>query len=138
MQGTPGTMQQAPHYEDVMAEICAFLAEAIDRARAAGIPEDRVIVDPGIGFGKTVEHNLTILARLPALASLPAPVLLGTSRKTFIGSILNIDIENRLEGTLATLARAIDGGAAILRVHDVAAARRFVEVYLACKNVVFR
>ncbi len=134
MKGTPGDMQDNPLYNDIMGEIMAFLAEAISRAEGAGISRDRIAIDPGICFGKTVEGNITILKRLPEFKRLNAPILIGTSRKSFIGKVLELEANQRLEGTLATLAIAIQGGASILRVHDVEAARRFIDMYHAlCK-----
>jgi len=97
------------------------------------VAADRICIDPGIGFGKTVEDNITILKRLSVLSRLEAPIVIGTSRKSFIGKMLDVESDKRLEGTLATLARATDEGASILRVHDVAAARRFMTMYLACR-----
>ncbi|MBN1282518.1 MAG: dihydropteroate synthase [Proteobacteria bacterium] len=129
MKGTPRTMQEAPRYGDLMAEIGSFLADAMARAEGAGVARDRLIVDPGIGFGKTVEHNLTIIAHLDELSALKAPILIGTSRKAFIGKVLDLEVDERLEGTLATLAIAVDKGASILRVHDVSPARRFLDMY---------
>ncbi len=134
MKGTPRTMQEAPHYTDLMTEITAFLSDAISRAISAGIHRRNIMIDPGIGFGKTVTDNVTILRRLADLCDLNAPIVIGTSRKSFIGKILDVDIENRLEGTLATLAIAIDGGASILRVHDVGPTKRFTDMYCACRG----
>jgi len=134
MKGTPRTMQLDPTYEDVMAEIGSFLRESIGMAVRAGVARDAVVVDPGIGFGKTAGHNVEILRRLAELSSLGSPVLVGASRKSFIGKILDVKVNQRLEGTLAAVAASIRGGAHILRVHDVAAVRRFVEMYLALSS----
>lgn len=129
IKGTPKTMQQNPTYDDVVAEVCATLAAHAARAQQAGIPRDNIWIDPGIGFGKTVEHNLQLLRALPQLKTLGYPVLIGTSRKSFIGHILGgLPPEERLEGTLATLALAVAWGADIVRVHDVQAAVRAVKV----------
>ncbi|MDW8106097.1 MAG: dihydropteroate synthase [Armatimonadota bacterium] len=129
IKGTPKTMQQNPTYDDVVAEVCATLAAHAMRAQQAGIPRDHIWIDPGIGFGKTVEHNLQLLRALPQLKALGYPVLIGTSRKSFIGHILGgLPPEERLEGTLATLALAVAWGADIVRVHDVQAAVRAVKV----------
>lgn len=121
MIGEPRTMQDDPRYDDVVDEVGAFLVERIEAARAAGIADESIMVDPGIGFGKTVAHNLTLLAELPRLvARVGLPVLLGTSRKWFIGRLLGIDRpEERDEGTLATVVWALDRGARMVRVHDV-------------------
>ncbi|MEO0074164.1 MAG: dihydropteroate synthase, partial [candidate division WOR-3 bacterium] len=119
MKGRPRTMQKNPVYADLMAEITAWLQAAVERAEQAGIAEDRIVVDPGIGFGKTVEHNFTILRRLGELKSLGRPVLVGPSRKSFIGKTLDVGTEERLEGTLAACVLAASNGADILRVHDV-------------------
>lgn len=120
MQGTPQTMQINPTYEDCVREIAEFLKQQAEAALKAGLPKDRIIVDPGIGFGKTVEHNLEILRRLREIKALGFPVLIGTSRKSFIGKILGIEIPaERVWGTAATVAIAIANGADIVRVHDV-------------------
>lgn len=111
-------------YTDVMAEVIAWLRERIVVAVAAGIPRHQLIVDPGIGFGKTVGQNLELMRRFAELRSLGLPILAGTSRKSFIGLTLNLPIEERLEGTAATVALAIAAGAAIVRVHDVRAMAR--------------
>jgi dihydropteroate synthase len=125
IRGTPRTMQQAPVYEDVVADTLRFLRQRIAVATDAGIAFDRLLIDPGFGFGKTVAHNLAILRRLREYTSAGAPVLLGTSRKSTIGHVLGgLPPEERLEGTAATVAAAILGGAAVVRVHDVAAMRR--------------
>ena len=130
MLGTPKTMQQAPHYEDVVTEVRDFLAERAQYAQSQGIPREAIAVDPGIGFGKTVEHNLELLRRLPELVELGFPVLVGPSRKSFIGAILGLGVEERLEGTLAACAVAVVRGADILRVHDVREVRRAADLAL--------
>jgi len=119
MQGTPGDMQDNPTYEDVVTDICDFLARRIAAAVDAGIEEQQIIVDPGFGFGKTVEHNIEILRRLGEFRRLGRPVLIGTSRKSTIGEVLDKPVEERLWGTAATCAVAIANGANIIRVHDV-------------------
>lgn len=125
MQGEPRTMQDAPHYDDVVADVGRFLIERLDAARAAGIPDGRLMADPGIGFGKTGEHNLILLAHLDRLATVvPAPLLVGTSRKSFIGAVLDTPVDEREEGTLATTIWAFERGAAMVRVHDVEGAVR--------------
>jgi dihydropteroate synthase len=120
MQGSPQTMQNQPAYKDVVAEVSHFLAGQIAVAEEAGIQRDQIAVDPGIGFGKTVSHNLMLLSRLDALLALGCPVLVGTSRKSFIGQVLNRPSPgDRLWGTAATIAWAVAHGASIVRVHDV-------------------
>lgn len=119
IRGTPQTMQHNPQYEDVVKEIIESLAGGIRRAEEAGVGRDQIIIDPGIGFGKTVEHNLEILRRLSEFRPLGCPILVGTSRKSFIGSVLDLPVEERMEGTAATVAIAIVRGADIVRVHDV-------------------
>ena len=119
MQGLPRDMQDNPHYDDLMGEIAAFLLERAEAAEEAGIERSRIIIDPGIGFGKTLDHNLEIIRRLPELKSLGYPLLLGPSRKSFIGRILDLPPGERLEGTAAAVALGIAGGADIVRVHDV-------------------
>ncbi len=120
IKGTPRNMQTDPVYDDVISEITAYLAESITIATGAGIPRDRILIDPGIGFGKNLEHNLTILRRLDEFRVLGCPLVLGTSRKRFIGSILDVpEPRDRIEGTAATVAIGIERGAHIIRVHDV-------------------
>jgi dihydropteroate synthase len=121
MQGTPATMQAEPHYDDVMAEIRRFFEERLQHAAASGIAGPQAVFDPGIGFGKTLEHNLEILARLEEFQSLGRPICLGVSRKGFIGSVLHgRPVEQRLAGSLAAACWAVGRGAAqIIRVHDV-------------------
>jgi dihydropteroate synthase len=126
MRGTPKTMQAAPRYDDVLAEVRSFLAERTAAAAAAGLGADRTILDPGIGFGKRPEDNLTLLNRLTDLAELGRPIMVGPSRKSFLGAILDLPAEERLEGTLAAAVLAVARGAHILRVHDVEAVRRAV------------
>lgn len=128
MKGTPETMQVDPQYEDFFAEIGCFLEERVDAARAAGIPRDRIIVDPGVGFGKTFEHNLALIDNLDFLDALGLPVLAGVSRKAFIGKALGAGPGERLEGSLAAGVLCIERGAHILRVHDVRAMRRAADM----------
>ena len=132
MRGTPATMQQDTAYDDLMGELAFFLGAAVDRALAAGVGDDQIAIDPGTGFGKTTEHNLAILRRLPELAVLGRPILVGPSRKSFIGNILDLPVEERLEGTLATVAYAVVQGARILRVHDVRPTVRVARMVEAC------
>lgn len=119
MKGTPRDMQVNPAYEDLIHEIIEGLRESIDIALRGGIPPDKIIVDPGIGFGKTVEHNLIILNRLRELEVLGKPMLIGVSRKSFIGKVLNRDVGERVVGTASACALSIANGADIIRVHDV-------------------
>jgi dihydropteroate synthase len=126
MQGTPLTMQNAPHYDDLIGEVRAFLSDRLRVAAAAGIPAERVIVDPGIGFGKTLDHNLEILRRQEAFHTLGRPLLLGFSRKAFLGKILDRPPAERLEGTIAAAVLSVERGAHILRVHDAGPVARAV------------
>jgi len=119
MKGEPKNMQLNPTYEDTVAEIIRFLRNRIEFAISKGIEEDKIIIDPGIGFGKRVKDNLVILKNLNSFKSLGKPILIGTSRKSFIGKILNLDVEERLEGTIASNIVAVLKGASIVRVHDV-------------------
>ncbi len=117
--GSPRTMQKDPTYRNVVEEILNFLRRRLKRALSAGISHDRILVDPGIGFGKRPEHNLEILRRLPEFRRLGCPVAIGTSRKGFIGHVLGRDVQERLLGTAATVAAAVLRGADLVRVHDV-------------------
>ena len=128
MQGTPATMQLDPHYDDVVAEVRDFLAARIAFAVERGIEREKIIVDPGIGFGKTLDHNLALLRDLPALAQLGQPLLVGVSRKGFIGKLLDAKAEERLEGSIAAAVAAVLAGAHIVRVHDVKATRNAIRV----------
>jgi dihydropteroate synthase len=128
MQGTPATMQDNPSYGDVLAEVEAFLQERCAAAEAAGVAPDALVVDPGIGFGKRDEHNYALLGGLARLTRLGHPVLVGTSRKGFIGRALDLPVEERLEGTAATVVWAVERGARIVRVHDVAPMVRTVRM----------
>lgn len=133
MQGTPATMQTAPAYADPVAEVRAFLAGRATAAEAAGVDPRRILVDPGIGFGKTLEHNLALLRGL-ARAAGGRPCLLGASRKSFIGRLTGAETPDRLGGSLAAAAAALDAGAAVVRVHDVAATRQFLDVLAAIRR----
>jgi len=128
MQGNPETMQQNPVYGDVVADIKDFLQERIDAAVSAGIDRKRLIVDPGIGFGKRLPHNLEILRDLARFKDLDLPILVGLSRKSFLGEILDLPTSERLVGTIAANAIAIANGADIIRVHDVKEGRRTADV----------
>ncbi len=120
MLGDPRTMQDDPRYDDVVAEVSAFLQERMAVAVAAGVPVDRIVLDPGIGFGKTVAHNLELLRRLDELVAVGRPVLIGTSRKSFLGRLTGRDVEHRLAATIATNVIGYIHGASIFRVHEVA------------------
>ena len=133
MQGQPATMQQDPHYDDVVAEVKAFLDEAVRRAEAGGIDASRIVVDPGFGFGKTAAHNLTLLKNLGALSS--RPVLAGLSRKSTLARLTGRGVEERLAGSLAMALLALQGGAKILRVHDVRETRDVLNVWEAYKAI---
>jgi dihydropteroate synthase len=124
MLGDPKTMQVAPKYEDVVDDIIRFFEERMEYAISEGIAEDRIWLDPGFGFGKTVDHNLTILRRLREFKSLGRPIVVGTSNKSTIGSVLDLPVDERVEGTAATVAIAIWNGADCVRVHDVAQMKR--------------
>jgi dihydropteroate synthase len=127
LRGTPETMQSNIHYDSLFSEILRSLKESIERAERAGVDSDRIIVDPGIGFGKTMEHNLLILKQLSEFRILGKPLLLGTSRKSFIGKVLGAEgVSDRLEGTLASVAIGVFNGAHIVRCHDVREAKRAV------------
>jgi dihydropteroate synthase len=128
MQGTPETMQQAPYYDDVVAEIAQFLSERARFAMHHGVAKERIVLDPGIGFGKTLHHNLDLLANLHAFAQLGFPLLVGPSRKGFIGQLTQQSVERRAWGTAGAVALAVQQGANILRVHDVGPMKDVVRV----------
>jgi dihydropteroate synthase len=128
MQGTPQTMQQSPQYRDVVHEVRAFLIDRTAAAVRAGVNPSKIILDPGFGFGKLQEHNLALLARLGELATAGRPILVGLSRKSFIGQLVHRPVEDRLFGTAAAVALAIERGARLIRVHDVAVMRDVVTV----------
>ncbi|MGG7055636.1 dihydropteroate synthase [Nitrosomonas sp. ANs5] len=128
MQGTPETMQNTPHYSDVVTEVQAFLAQRIDAARNAGIPAERILIDPGFGFGKTLEHNLTLLQQLDRLLALGCPILVGLSRKSMLGAITGNTVDSRLHASVAAALLAVIKGAKIVRVHDVKATRDALSV----------
>ena len=121
MQGLPQTMQADPQYDDVVDDICRFFSERVEYAVKSGIREDKIWLDPGFGFGKTVDHNLHLIRRLSEFKDLGFPILVGTSNKSTIGAVLDADISDRSEGTAATVAVAICQGADGVRVHDVGA-----------------
>jgi len=134
MQGTPRNMQVKPHYDSLLSEVVRFLEERIQIGCAAGVSRDQIIVDPGIGFGKTVTHNLLLIKHLDALAVLGRPVLLGTSRKAFIGAVLNRPVTEREPGSWASVCAGILKGAHILRVHEVAVCRQVADMIDAIVN----
>ncbi|MDE3011492.1 MAG: dihydropteroate synthase [Pseudomonadota bacterium] len=134
MQGDPLTMQQDPHYGDVCAEVSAFLAERAEAARAAGIGRERICLDPGFGFGKTVAHNLALLRGLPALAAHGYAVLAGLSRKSVLGAVTAKAPDDRVHASAAAALLAAQAGAHILRVHDVAATRNALAVWNALRE----
>lgn len=121
MRGDPRTMQQTPHYHDVVFEVRAYLSQRLAACEAAGIPHHHLLIDPGFGFGKTLEHNLALLAGLESFQKLGVPVLAGISRKSMIGQITGRSVDERLSGSLAAAVMAVERGANIIRVHDVAA-----------------
>lgn len=131
MQGEPGTMQATPHYADPMAEVAAFLGARRDAALAAGIGAERIVLDPGIGFGKTVEHNLTLLARQQELLALGQPLLVGWSRKSTLGAVTGRAVGERQAASVAAALLAVERGARIVRVHDVAATVDAMKLWFA-------
>lgn len=133
MQGRPRSMQQKPDYADVVAEVRDFLARRLQACVAAGIPKARIVLDPGFGFGKNLQHNLRLLARLPVLHSLDCPLLVGLSRKSMLGQILGAEPDQRLAGSLALATLAVWQGAAIVRAHDVRATVDAVRVAAAVR-----
>jgi dihydropteroate synthase len=128
IKGTPKNMQDNPHYDNVIQEISDYLRESIQTAEDSGIAKDKIIIDPGIGFGKRIKDNLEILKNLEKFTSLGKPILLGLSRKSFIGKALDLPLDQRLEGSLAASAVAILNGAKILRVHDVKESKRAAQM----------
>jgi dihydropteroate synthase len=135
MRGTPRTMQVDTHYDDLMGTLIDYLGKAADRARAAGVADDKILVDPGIGFGKSPSGSLQILRELPALGRVGRPIVIGASRKSFIGATLGLPVDERLEGSLAVAALAAWQGAHVIRVHDVAATARVVRMVDSVRGV---
>jgi dihydropteroate synthase len=131
MLGEPRTMQADPRYDDVVSDVKAFLEQRLASAVAAGVPEERVTLDPGIGFGKTLEQNLELLRRLPEIVAIGRPVMVGTSRKSFLGKLTGSEVDDRLAGTIATNVLAYARGATVFRVHDVAPVRDALTVAAA-------
>jgi dihydropteroate synthase len=137
MQGEPRTMQQDPRYDDVVGEVTAFLRARVAACTAAGMPRERLLVDPGFGFGKTLAHNLALLRGLPVVAGLGVPVLVGLSRKTMIGALLgDLPVGERLYGSVAAALVAVERGAAIVRVHDVAPTVQALRVLAGVRGAV--
>jgi len=134
MRGTPRTMQEDTSYADLMGELSGFLRGALRRAEEAGVPGARILVDPGLGFGKSASGSLEILRRLPLLRSVGRPILIGASRKSFIGAVLDLPVGERLEGSLAAAAVALWQGAHVVRVHDVAATLRVARMIDALRG----
>ena len=134
MQGLPRTMQREPHYEDVVAEVAAFLEARVAVATNAGIRADRIVIDPGFGFGKTLGHNFTLLRRLDDLRVLGRPVLAGLSRKSMLGAVTGRAVDDRMAASLAAAILAVERGARIVRVHDVAATRDAMKVWAAIQG----
>ncbi len=131
MAGEPGTMQKNPRYDDVLATVKQFLLERAAACEAAGIGRSSIILDPGFGFGKTLEHNLSLFRGLPELAATGYPLLVGVSRKSMIGAILNREVDQRVYGSVALALMAVQSGARIVRVHDVAATRDVLQMWSA-------
>ena len=134
MRGTPRTMQHDTGYRDVVAEVAAFLEQAVARTTDAGIPEGKILVDPGLGFGKSPQGNLAILRRLAGFARIGRPIVIGASRKSFVGSVLDLPVDERLEGSLAVAALASAHGAHVIRTHDVRATVRVVRMIDAIRG----
>lgn len=134
MRGTPRTMQRDVEYTDLLAEVKQFLLDAVRRAESAGCVRDQLVVDPGIGFGKSVRGNLALIAGLGELADLERPILVGPSRKSFIGKVLDVAVTERLEGTIAACVAALERGARLFRVHDVKEARRALDLAWAIRE----
>ncbi|MDE0950985.1 MAG: dihydropteroate synthase [Halioglobus sp.] len=134
MQGEPNTMQVAPHYDDVLSQVSEFLMERVAACEQHGIGRERLLLDPGFGFGKSVAHNMRLLSGLPQLAALGFPVLVGLSRKSMIGKLLGRDVEQRLPASLALAVLAAERGARIIRTHDVAATNDAVAMWVALEE----
>jgi dihydropteroate synthase len=128
LRGTPATMQADPRYDDVTREVAAWLEVRLAAARRAGLALERIAIDPGIGFGKTARHNFELLSRLGEFARFERPIVVGVSRKSFLGATLGLPVDQRLEGGLAATAIAVFGGAAVVRTHDVRATARAVRI----------
>jgi dihydropteroate synthase len=129
--GEPATMQRDPHYDDLLREVKVFLKESVERVKGAGVAADRIVVDPGFGFGKTAQHNLLLLKGLSQFKDLKVPMLVGLSRKSTLGKLTGRPVDERLAGSLAMALLALQGGARILRVHDVRETRDVIAVWEA-------
>ncbi|MBK5967458.1 dihydropteroate synthase [Thiorhodovibrio winogradskyi] len=136
MQGNPQSMQHKPDYTDVVAEVAEFLRVRMDAAEDAGIPPERLVIDPGFGFGKRLEHNLQLLAGLESIVSLGPPVLVGLSRKSMLGAVTGAEVSQRLPAGLAAAVMAVERGAAIVRTHDVAPTVQALEMVRAVAQAV--
>jgi dihydropteroate synthase len=134
IKGTPKDMQQNPKYEDLIYEIKSYLEEGVGLAEKAGLKRDQVIIDVGIGFGKTVSHNLELINRLDEFHTIGCPMLIGPSRKSFIGNILDLPVQERLEGTAAAITMAVSRGVHIVRLHDCAPMKRVIQIADAIMN----
>lgn len=134
MRGTPPTMQDHPRYEDLIGEVVQYLGKSVDLGKRAGIAPERMVIDPGIGFGKTPSQNLQLVRRLDELKVLNQPILIGVSRKSFIGQLLDLPVEERLEASLAAAVIAVWQGAKYIRTHDVRATFRAVKMACAIRN----
>jgi dihydropteroate synthase len=135
IQGTPRTMQKDPHYDDFNAELFRFFSTKLEEIQASGFPRDHVIIDPGIGFGKRVHDNTSAIRRLGELRAFGSPILVGASRKSFLGKLLGLEVNDRLEASIASAVLAFAGGAAILRVHDVSQTRKAIDAAAAIRSV---
>lgn len=138
IKGTPGDMQKNPEYDDVVCDVKNYLSESIRLLENAGLSREQIIIDPGIGFGKTTKHNLTIMNRLNEFAELDRPILAGVSRKSVIGNVLNLPLDKRIFGTAAAVAANIIKGAHIVRVHDVAEMRQAAKMVDAICNEIIQ
>ncbi len=134
MRGVPRTMQRATRYDNIVSEVFGFLQDCADTAASAGLADDKILIDPGIGFGKSAAGNMTLLNELPVLAQIGRPILIGASRKSFIGTVLDLPVEDRLEGSLAIAAFAAAQGAHMVRAHDVRATLRVVRMIDAIRS----
>jgi len=134
MRGEPRTMQRETRYDDIVGDVVGFLRDCSDTAASAGLADDKILIDPGIGFGKSVAGNMTLLNELHALAEIGRPILIGASRKSFIGTVLDLPLEDRLEGSLAVAAFAAAQGAHMVRAHDVRATLRVVRMIDAIRS----
>ena len=134
MRGEPQTMQDAPHYDDVAGEVADFLRQRVDACVAAGIDRERIVLDPGFGFAKTLQHNLDLFHRLPELHALELPLLVGVSRKSMIGHVLDKSVDQRLYGSLALAVMALERGSKIIRVHDVAETMDALKMFQAVQT----